>query len=168
MTVSKLLMGGIAKRVSVLADGRELIYYDDADTVRPPDRAPDRRLLEPRSPTPEMRLDPLTGEWIAVAAARQNRVVMPPAGLDPLAPQVPGNPSEIPSDYDVAVFENRSPAFGPRLPDPEPADPEPADGDPSCLDGPDTGGPGTDGPGIDGPGADGTGLGRVVPAYGRC
>ncbi len=63
-----------------------------------------------------MRQDPLTGEWIAIAAARQNRVVMPPAGLDPLAPQAPGNPSEIPSDYDVAVFENRSPAFGPALP----------------------------------------------------
>ena len=59
----------------------------------------------------QLRLDPLTGEWIAVATARQNRVVMPPAGLDPLAPQVPGNPSEIPSDYDVAVFENRSPGL---------------------------------------------------------
>ena len=83
-----------------------------------------------------MRLDPLTGEWIAVAAARQNRVVMPPAGLDPLAPQAPGNPSEIPSDYDVAVFENRSPAFGPGLPVPGSAE-----ADPSYL----------DGPGIDGP-----------------
>jgi UDPglucose--hexose-1-phosphate uridylyltransferase len=90
-----------------------------------------------------MRLDPLTGEWIAVATARQNRVVMPPAGLDPLAPQAPGNPSEIPSDYDVAVFENRSPAFGPGLPDADSAET-----DPSYL--------------------DGTALGRVVPAYGRC
>jgi UDPglucose--hexose-1-phosphate uridylyltransferase len=146
-------MSGIAKRVSALADGRELIYFDDADTTLPPDRAPDPRLLELRPPTPEMRLDPLTGEWIAVAAARQNRVVMPPAGLDPLAPQAPGNPSEIPSDYDVAVFENRSPAFGPGLPVPGSAE-----ADPSYL----------DGPGIDGAGIDGTGLGRVVPAYGRC
>jgi UDPglucose--hexose-1-phosphate uridylyltransferase len=32
--------------------------------------------------------------------------------IDPLAPQSPGNPSEIPSGYDVAVFANRSPAFG--------------------------------------------------------
>ena len=111
-------MTGIAKRVSALADGRELIYFDDADTTLPPDRAPDPRRLDPRPPTAEMRLDPLTGEWIAVATARQNRVVMPPAGLDPLAPQGPGNPSEIPSDYDVAVFENRSPAFGPGLPAP--------------------------------------------------
>lgn len=106
-------MTGIVKRVSALADGRELIYFDDADTTLPPDRASDPRRLDPRPPTAEMRLDPLTGEWIAVATARQNRVVMPPAGLDPLAPQAPGNPSEIPSDYDVAVFENRSPPLGP-------------------------------------------------------
>jgi UDPglucose--hexose-1-phosphate uridylyltransferase len=136
-------MTGIAKRVCVLADGRELIYFDDADTTLPPDRAPDLRRLEGRPPTAEIRQDPLTGEWIAVAAARQNRVVMPPAGLDPLAPQAPGNPSEIPSDYDVAVFENRSPAFGPGLPDP--GSPE---ADPAHL--------------------DGTALGRAVPAFGRC
>jgi UDPglucose--hexose-1-phosphate uridylyltransferase len=146
-------MSGIVKRVSVLADGRELIYFDDADTALPPDRAADRRLLEVRPPTPQMRLDPLTGEWIAVAAARQNRVVMPPAGLDPLAPQAPGNPSEIPADYDVAVFENRSPAFGPSLPDLGSAQADPSyPGD----------------TGADGPVIDGTGLGRVVPAHGRC
>ena len=52
---------------------------------------------------------------MSIAAARQNRVFLPPADLDPLAPQRPGNPSEIPSDYDVAVFENRSPSFGPEL-----------------------------------------------------
>ncbi|WP_433996939.1 galactose-1-phosphate uridylyltransferase [Agromyces mangrovi Wang et al. 2018] len=62
-----------------------------------------------------MRQDALTGEWISVAAARQNRAFLPPAHLDPLAPQAPGNPSEIPSSYDVAVFENKSPSFGPEL-----------------------------------------------------
>jgi hypothetical protein len=36
-------MTGIAKRVSALADGRELIYFDDADTTLPPDRASDPR-----------------------------------------------------------------------------------------------------------------------------
>jgi UDPglucose--hexose-1-phosphate uridylyltransferase len=106
---------GIAKRVHVLADGRELIYFDDADTALPPERAADLRELPERPPTPVMRLDPLTGEWVSIAAARQHRVVMPSADLDPLAPQSPGNPSEIPSDYDVAVFENRSPSFGPAL-----------------------------------------------------
>jgi UDPglucose--hexose-1-phosphate uridylyltransferase len=136
-------MSGIAKHVSALADGRELIYFDDADTTLPPDRAPDLREPGLRPPTAEMRQDPLTGDWIAVATARQNRVVMPPADLDPLAPQAPGNPSEIPSDYDVAVFENRSPAFGPGLPDPHSAEAAPQS-------------------------LDNTGLGRVVPAYGRC
>ena len=64
-----------------------------------------------------MRRDVLTGDWISVAAARQNRAFLPPAELDPLAPQTPTNPSEIPSRYDVAVFENRSPSFGPALAD---------------------------------------------------
>jgi UDPglucose--hexose-1-phosphate uridylyltransferase len=40
---------------------------------------------------------------------------MPPAHLDPLAPQSPTNPSEVPDNYDVVVFENRSPSFGPAL-----------------------------------------------------
>ncbi len=105
----------IAVRSSTLADGRELIYFDDADSTLPPERSIDERVLDPRPATAHMRQDPLTGEWISIAAARQNRVFLPPADLDPLAPQRPGNPSEIPSDYDVAVFENRSPSFGPEL-----------------------------------------------------
>ena len=112
-------MGTITKREHRLADGRELIYFDDADSTLPPDRAPDLRALDLRPPTATMRQDALTGEWISIAAARQNRVVLPPAELDPLAPQSPGNPSEIPSDYDVAVFENRSPSFGPELRSPD-------------------------------------------------
>ena len=108
----------IAVRPAMLADGRELIYFDDADSSLPADRAIDERVLDPRPATAHMRQDPLTGEWISIAAARQNRVFLPPADLDPLAPQRPGNPSEIPSDYDVAVFENRSPSFGPELAEP--------------------------------------------------
>ena len=135
--------GTIAKRVHALADGRELIYFDDADTTLLPYRAPDLRGLGRRPPTPEMRQDPLTGEWVSIAAARQDRVLMPSASQDPLAPQSPGNPSEIPSGYDVAVFENRSPAFGPGLP-----------------------APGS--PGADPAHLDDTGLGRSVPAFGRC
>lgn len=107
----------IAVRRSTLADGRELLYFDDADTVLGPGRAVDPRALDPRPATAEMRQDPLTGDWISVAAARQNRAFLPPAEADPLAPQTETNPSEIPSTYDVAVFENRSPAFGPELPD---------------------------------------------------
>jgi UDPglucose--hexose-1-phosphate uridylyltransferase len=111
--------GAVTKRVHTLADGRELIYFDDADSTLDPERAPDTRLLDPRPATAQLRQDPLTGEWISIAAARQNRVMLPPAELDPLAPQAPGNPSEIPSAYDVAVFENRSPSFGPATEHPD-------------------------------------------------
>ncbi|UYO98701.1 galactose-1-phosphate uridylyltransferase [Microbacterium sp. M28] len=108
---------GVVKHATTLADGRELIYFDDPGTTLGADRAVDARDLAVRPETASMRLDVLTGDWITVAANRQNRVMMPSADADPLAPQTPANPSEIPSRYDVAVFENRSPAFGPALPD---------------------------------------------------
>jgi UDPglucose--hexose-1-phosphate uridylyltransferase len=110
-----MLTAGITKHETTLADGRDLVYYDDADTVLGPERAIDGRALDPRPATATMRQDPLTGEWISIAAARQNRVFLPPADQDPLAPATPSNPSEVPSNYDVAVFENRSPSFGPAL-----------------------------------------------------
>jgi UDPglucose--hexose-1-phosphate uridylyltransferase len=110
-----MLMGGITKHESTMADGRDLVYYDDADTSLPATRSADPRKLDPRPLTATMRQDPLTGEWISIAAARQNRVFLPPADLDPLAPATPGNPSEVPDNYDVVVFENRSPSFGPAL-----------------------------------------------------
>jgi UDPglucose--hexose-1-phosphate uridylyltransferase len=134
-------MAGITKRVTRLSDGRELIYFDDADTSLPPERAPDTRPPGPRPALPALRQDPLTGEWISIAAARQHRAFLPPAELDPLAPSTPGNPTEIPDHYDVAVFENKSPSFGPGLPGPD----EPADAD-----------------------LDSIGLGRSLPGYGRC
>ena len=105
------------KRVTSLADGRELIYFDDADTTLGPERAVDARELDPRPATATMRQDVLTGDWVSIAAGRQNRVFLPPADRDPLAPQSPTNPSEVPARYDVAVFENRSPSFGPALAD---------------------------------------------------
>jgi UDPglucose--hexose-1-phosphate uridylyltransferase len=107
----------ISRQQHALADGRELIYFDDPDTALPPDRAPDLRDLAPRPATASMRQDALTGDWVSIAAARQDRVFLPPAHLDPLAPSTPGNPSEVPSNYDVVVFENKSPSFGPLLAD---------------------------------------------------
>jgi UDPglucose--hexose-1-phosphate uridylyltransferase len=113
----------IRRQYHSLADGRELIYFDDPSSTLAPDRAADERELAPRPGTASMRQDPLTGEWVSIAAARQNRVFLPPAHLDPLAPTTADNPSEIPSNYDVAVFENKSPSFGPLLTDAEaPAD----------------------------------------------
>lgn len=109
------LSAGVVKRATRLADGRELIYYDDPGTTLGPERAVDARELAPRPETATMRRDVLTGDWVSIAAARQNRAFLPPAHLDPLAPQTPTNPSEIPSSYDVAVFENKSPSFGPAL-----------------------------------------------------
>jgi UDPglucose--hexose-1-phosphate uridylyltransferase len=103
----------ITMHPTTLADGRELIYFDDADTTLSGERAVDKRALDPRPETATMRQDVLTGEWISIAAARQNRAFLPPADQDPLAPATPTNPSEVPSNYDVAVFENRSPSFGP-------------------------------------------------------
>ena len=112
---ARALGAGVVKRPTRLADGRELIYFDDADTTLGAARAVDARALDPRPETATMRQDILTGDWVSVAAARQNRAFLPPAELDPLAPQTSANPSEIPSVYDVAVFENRSPSFGPAL-----------------------------------------------------
>ncbi|MFT4306243.1 MAG: galactose-1-phosphate uridylyltransferase [Microbacterium sp.] len=144
------LGAGVVKRRTRLADGRELIYYDDPGTTLPPERAVDVRTLAPRPETATMRLDVLTGDWISVAAARQNRAFLPPAELDPLAPQTPANPSEIPSRYDVAVFENRSPSFGPALA--ERAGDAPAAADPPR--------------GLDD--VDALGLGRTRTGVGRC
>jgi UDPglucose--hexose-1-phosphate uridylyltransferase len=112
-------MSDIVVRSTRLADGRELIYFDDAGSSLPPERLADPRHLDPRPPTATMRLDLLTGDWVSIASARQNRAFLPPAEFDPLAPQSATNPSEVPSQYDVAVFENRSPSFGPALADAE-------------------------------------------------
>lgn len=109
------LGAGVVKRSTRLADGRELIYFDDPGTTLGVDRAVDARDLGARPETATMRQDVLTGDWVSIAANRQNRAFLPPAELDPLAPQTATNPSEIPSVYDVAVFENKSPSFGPAL-----------------------------------------------------
>lgn len=112
---AEVLGAGVVKRRAHLADGRELFYFDDPDTTLGPERSVDARALDPRPDTATMRQDVLTGDWVSIAAARQNRAFLPPPELDPLAPQTATNPSEVPSRYDVAVFENRSPAFGPAL-----------------------------------------------------
>jgi UDPglucose--hexose-1-phosphate uridylyltransferase len=121
-----------------LADGRELIYFDDASAggnTRRPEQTPDRRELPARSEPGEVRFDALTGEWVAVAAHRQSRTHLPPADQCPICPTTPANPSEIPApDYDVVVFENRFPSLGPAL----------------------------------GPVPDNAGWGTTGPAFGRC
>lgn len=98
-----------------LADGREILYFFDDDGRRGGFAAPpDHRDLPARPPAAELRRDPLTGEWVSFAAHRQARTHLPPADECPLCPSGPGRPTEVPApDYDVAVFENRFPSFGP-------------------------------------------------------
>lgn len=104
----------LARRTAVtLADGRELIYFDEHDADR---SAPDRRDLPPPPPASELRYDPLLDEWVAVAAHRQTRTYKPPTTECPLCPSTPEFASEIPAaDYDVATFENRFPSFSSRV-----------------------------------------------------
>ncbi|MEV0679873.1 galactose-1-phosphate uridylyltransferase [Actinosynnema sp. NPDC050436] len=100
-----------------LADGREIIYFDDTDDA-PPRTAVDTRDLPASQPLSEVRRDPLTGEWVAMAAHRQTRTYKPPADLCPLCPSTPDKPTEIPErDYDVVVFENRFPSFAEDVPE---------------------------------------------------
>jgi UDPglucose--hexose-1-phosphate uridylyltransferase len=99
-------------RTSVrLADTRELIYFDDEPGH---DRtAPDLRPLPAHKPRSELRLDPLTGEWVVMAAHRQDRTHLPAQSECPLCPSRGGRHSEIPAaDYHVVTFENRFPSLG--------------------------------------------------------
>ncbi|NCT89559.1 galactose-1-phosphate uridylyltransferase [Cellulomonas sp. APG4] len=117
-----------------LADGRELIYFDDSEPYV--SGGATRRLEDPRpladrfaplpgpdgttTPVtgPEMRRDPLTGEWIPMASHRMHRTHLPAADACPLCPARPEttgtrySDGEVPAtDYDVVVFENRFPAL---------------------------------------------------------
>ncbi len=62
---------------------------------------------------PELRFDPLRREWVAFATERNDRTFLP-TSFCPLCPSGPGGTSEVPLDtFEVVVFENRFPAFGP-------------------------------------------------------
>jgi UDPglucose--hexose-1-phosphate uridylyltransferase len=140
------------KHAARLADGREIIYFDESpglgrhtvadtrDLGKPPHGAPGT----PPEPASALRWDPLAGEWVVIAEQRQDRTFLPPADACPLDPSAPGRPTEIPaSSYDVVVFENRFPSL---------SGAEPSQRPPSALP-----------PG--GPGAD---LFALRPGYGRC
>jgi UDPglucose--hexose-1-phosphate uridylyltransferase len=64
---------------------------------------------------PELRFDPLRGQWVAYATTRNDRTFLP-TDFCPLCPTGAGGASEVPLDgFEVVVFENRFPAFGPDL-----------------------------------------------------
>ena len=109
-----------------LADGREIIYFDespglaraDVPDLRPltsdpsPSVAQGTGLPAPGWPESGLRWDALRGEWVVIAAQRQDRTFLPPADECPLCPSRPGRLTEIPADnYDVVVFENRFPSL---------------------------------------------------------
>ena len=104
--------GKVSKIATTLSDGRELIYYADSEMV-PTNLQPDRRPGEIRPKTNDLRKDPLTGEWISVSPHRGARAFLPPKHACPLCPSTEEYLSEIPGTFDVAVFENKNPSFGP-------------------------------------------------------
>jgi UDPglucose--hexose-1-phosphate uridylyltransferase len=93
-----------------LADGRELLYYDEQPGV---DRtAPDRRDLPATATSSQIRWDPLNRDWSVIAGHRQTRTYRPPTSDCPLCPSRDDKLTEIPaSDYDVVAFENRFPSL---------------------------------------------------------
>ena len=94
-----------------LADGREIVYFDD-DRDAPPREAVDSRDLPPVSTRSQLRWDPLLSEWVVYAAHRQTRTFLPPTDQCPLCASRPGRPTEVPeAAYQVVSFENRFPAL---------------------------------------------------------
>ena len=111
MTGGKDLSNGIRRNDRLMADGRTIRYYDTADQKR---NAPDLRPVEEQAGIGELRLDPLVNEWVVVAAHRQGRVFLPPKELCPLCPTTGELLTEIPErDFEVVVFDNRSPSLRP-------------------------------------------------------
>ncbi|MTV26697.1 galactose-1-phosphate uridylyltransferase [Nitriliruptoraceae bacterium ZYF776] len=110
MTDGQLHLDGAHRTRATLADGREILYYDEAAGDR--HAVSDPRPLSTIVSTSELRTDPLTGDRVVIAGHRQTRTFKPPTDLCPLCPSVAGRPTEIPDDhYDVVVFENRFPSL---------------------------------------------------------
>lgn len=120
---------------TTLSDGREFFYLDDEPDYVCGKKT--RQLADPRDlpyrfapyldadgnevpyAAPQMRRDPLTGDWIPMATARMNRPITIGPGAtatgNPLAARKLGDPyqdGEVPdTDYNVVVFENRFPSM---------------------------------------------------------
>lgn len=106
---SKNLGAGVVRSDLEMSDGRIIRYYDSKGQLR---TAKDLREKEDQPSIGELRLDPLVNEWVVMAAHRQSRVFLPPKELCPLCPTTSELLTEIPdSNYEVVVFDNRSPAL---------------------------------------------------------
>src|SRR5216683_5702790 len=83
-----------------LADGREIIYFDESPGLRraavpdlrplaagpAPAAAPGNGLPAGGMPASGLRWDALLGEWVVIAAQRQDRTFLPPPDQCPLCP----------------------------------------------------------------------------------
>src|SRR5262249_35246666 len=118
------------KESAGLGEGREIIYYDESPGLGRA-KAPDLRPLVYRPAGPGeaagaagadapganlspsgLRWDALAGEWVIIAAQRQDRTFLPPPEECPLAPSGEGRLPEIPADdYDVVFSETRFPSL---------------------------------------------------------
>jgi UDPglucose--hexose-1-phosphate uridylyltransferase len=111
----------VRKTRALMADGRELIYFDDSPPYATGEATRDAVDTRPLPPVTgggsQLRYDVLTGEWVAIASHRNVRTFLPPANECPLCPTGRGVvPSEIPArDYDVVAFENRFPSLTSRV-----------------------------------------------------
>jgi UDPglucose--hexose-1-phosphate uridylyltransferase len=96
---------------TTLVDGRELLFFSLPGHTPAP--VVDRRPLPAWEPgQSQLRFDQTTGQWVIIAARRQDRTYKPPPDQCPLCPGPTGLTSEVPApDYDVVVFENRFPSL---------------------------------------------------------
>jgi UDPglucose--hexose-1-phosphate uridylyltransferase len=109
--MSSKLGAGVTRTDRPLADGRTIRYYDTNNQAR---AAADKREKVEQPAIGELRLDPLVNEWVAMAAHRQGRVFLPPKELCPLCPSTAENLTEVPEDdFEVVVFDNKSPSLRP-------------------------------------------------------
>jgi UDPglucose--hexose-1-phosphate uridylyltransferase len=105
------LSAGVVRTSRTMNDGRTIRYYDTAGQSR---NISDQRPSEEQPEIGELRLDPLVNEWVAMAAHRQGRIFLPPKELCPLCPTSGDLLTEIPeNDFEVVVFDNRSPSLRP-------------------------------------------------------
>ncbi len=109
--MSSKLGAGVTRTDRPLSDGRTIRYYDTNNQAR---AAADKREKVEQPTIGELRLDPLVNEWVAMAAHRQGRVFLPPKELCPLCPSTAENLTEVPEDdFEVVVFDNKSPSLRP-------------------------------------------------------
>lgn len=108
-----MIMGHYRKIIDRSGGRRLCLYSREPRYYRHFDGLP-----EVNSVSPYLRRHPLTGDWIAIAAARQQRIFLPNQAECPFCVMHDGGPlTDIPVDaYEVAVFTNRFAALS-ALPD---------------------------------------------------